>query len=57
MKEVLVSLGVIYRRLQGYISTDSAVSVFEVVDISQIGFNGCIVIFVLLGMMLQVRCL
>lgn len=56
-KEVLISLGeyiAVFAGLQPY---SFAVSVSELVDVSQIGFNGCVVIVVLLGMMLQVRSL
>lgn len=49
--------GIIGQRLQGCTTTAFAVFVSELVDVSQIGFNGCVLIVVLLGMLLQVRCL
>lgn len=55
--EVRISLGEHIAVFAGLHQYSFAVSVSELVDVSQIGFNGCVVIVVLLGMMLQVRSL
>lgn len=56
-KEVLIGLMEYIAVFAGSHRYSCAVSVSELVDVSQRGFNGCVVIVVLLGMMLQVRSL
>lgn len=56
-KEGLISLGGYIAVFAGLHQYSFAVSVSELVDVSQTGFHACVVIVVLLGMMLQVRSL